>query len=221
MEGAIKRKFLGPVEIILIVSIIVFAGVGVVYAGVAGLLTIPGVPALLADEVIQPPARQAVVSTASPESTEPSPGTTAIGTPPTSSPSPTATESPTAETTPSLDALTLAKQRDEQRLTVLAPKLQVALKDYQKKHGAYPLATSFAESWTNLSTTPLKVLVDEKYIDALPVDPVAGRKIGYRSVDGKSYVISVTLEDTSRPGGSFVLDSETNQQLYIYTIAFP
>lgn len=190
-------------------------------------------PALLADEVIDPPTRQISSASPSPEisieptvtpAVSPSPLVTPLPTEsPVASPSPTESPSPAVVSSPSPtpDASTLAKQRDEERLTVLVPKLQVALKDYQKRHGKYPIAATYAESWTNLTTTPLTVLVSGGFIDALPTDPQPDRKIGYRSIDGKSYSITVALEDTSRPGGVFMTDAETGAQRYIYTVTFP
>lgn len=115
----------------------------------------------------------------------------------------------------------MIKQRDDERLTTLVPKLQVALKDYQKKNGKYPVSSSYVGSWTHLETSPLKVLVTDGFLEALPIDPLPGRKIGYRSTEGKQYSITVTLEDTSRVGGTFMTDAETGTQLYVYTVSFP
>lgn len=204
----------------------------------AGLITVPGIPALLADQVVPPPTRP--IASPSPsastvaglEDVTPSPTDLASASPeatatPSTSPAPSPSASaevvtsPAATATPTPTAEALAKQRDEQRLTVLVPKLQVALRDYQKKHNKYPISATYNGSWTNLAASPLQVLVAEKFIDQLPLDPLADRKIGYRSTDGKSYTITVTLEDTSRPGGSFVLDSETSLQRYVYTISYP
>lgn len=204
-----------------------FVGLGVGYAAVAGFITIPGVPALLADQVIQPPTRPIATPTPTTssileETPSPvlSPDPSSSSTPsPEFTASPAASVSPTPSPTP--DATALAKQRDDQRLNVLVPKLQVALKDYQKKHGSYPKSLTYADSWTTLPNTPLKVLVAENFIDALPADPSSDRKIGYRSVDGKSYAITVSLEDTTHPGGVFITDSETGTQLYVYTVSYP
>lgn len=242
------KRLLGPIEIGLMSAIFVFGFGGVVYAGLAGFIALPGVPSLLADKQA-PVERQAIVFpspeidlfespspevTASSESVspEPSPITSAAVVPtpssipspsPALSPAPSPIPSPSVAPSPSPtpDAKALAVARDKQRLEELIPKLQVALTNYKKKYGKFPISASYDGSWTNEVNTPLKVLVSEKFIDALPQDPQPERRFGYKSVDGKTYTITVTLEDTSRAGGVFGTDPVSNKEVYIYTIYSP
>lgn len=227
-----KRVF-GPVEIALLVGIVVFSLAGVAYAGLSGVVAIPGVPTLLADvpvpiasarptispvDYLVSPDESPIASPTSMVEASSSPEATVspeLASSPSASPTSAATSSPS----PTPDAKTLAQQHDTELLEKSAPKLQVALKDYKAKHKAYPISTSYSKSWTDLPDTPLKVLVSEGFIDALPID-YAGGRIGYYSADGATYTITVPLQDTTNPAGHYVTGAD-GKQVYVASLASP
>lgn len=202
------KRLIGPIEIGLIAGIVIFIIGGVAYAGLSGIITIPGVPALLADKnIASPPVASPTTDTV----TTPSPEASEIATP-------TSTESPTA-TSPSPDLATLQAQRDEQRSKDLALLMQY-VKEYAKANkGTYPDSSAFRTSWTDDPASPLVKALVPKYTEKLPTDPLLEtekRRYGYKRTDGDCE-ITASLENTKNPAAQLSTDPE-GKQVYLITL---
>ncbi len=231
------KKLLGPVEIGLIVGIVVLVLSGVVYAGLAGFASIPGIPPILAKKEPTPSPSGGSTQLAPHPSPSPSllagnvpdntgaatgtiPGGTVVTpsplasapvvTPSSAAPSTApATTSPTAA--PSAAGVSEGAQHDQRRKDDLAT-IQVALEQYKKNTGQYPPSPTFTDSKTFLASSPLVALIPT-YMQSLPVDPLNPiRWYGYKSPDGKSYSLTASLENLSDPEGKFEGD------IYLYTL---
>lgn len=109
------KKLFGPAEIGLLIGIIILTLTGVVYAGVSGVITLPGVPAFLADQNISRP-RPTIVNFPSPSpsltsNSSPLPATvTSPAASPVSSPSPVPSSSTSPQISPQISPSTSPSQ---------------------------------------------------------------------------------------------------------------
>jgi hypothetical protein len=206
------KKLIGPIEIGLIAGIIILALGGFVYAGLAGIVAIPGLPALLADKKVSPPPianSSPVASDTSTPSSEASPEATPSEAASPVSPSPAVSTDPTAE----------KSQRDEQRSKDLALIMKY-VKDYAKANkGDYPTSDAFRTSWTDDASSPLVKAVVPKYATELPTDPLLKtekRRYGYKKTD-KDCEITANFENTKNPLVKLSTDPDGNQ-VYLMTL---
>ncbi len=222
-----KQKLFGPIEIVLTIALLVCSLAGVAYAGLSGIVAIPGLPVIFnsqpSNQTTQPPVAVPSTDTSSSltdGSSTPSPTTPVTVSPPASI-SPVASPS-VADSTPepaaaaTLDPQAALKDRDRQRKEDLA-KLQVAIEQQKKKKGKYLIVSSYTESRTDKAGSPLQGLVSEGYLSALPTDPsTPDYWYAYRSESGTDYSLTARLENTTDPDGTY---DEANN--YLYRVAGP
>ncbi|MBI3495032.1 type II secretion system protein GspG [Candidatus Berkelbacteria bacterium] len=90
--------------------------------------------------------------------------------------------------------------------------IQTYLESYLTDQGSYPVAAKTTR--LNDSTATVVTALVPKYTAALPKDPKDPEYFyGYKSVDGKTYLLSARLEDTTDPEG------KTEGTVFLYTVA--
>lgn len=196
-----KQSIFTSTDLILLIGIIVFTVAGVAYAGISGVVAIPGLTPAQRDSqptVLQSPGqgsrtagRGSVSASTQPSNTPsiPANGTVVVAPSPAAaapspafspspvispSPSPVAsspTPSPSSAATP--DAQAQATADDMVRKDKHLPELKVALREYRQKskNKKYPISLSYEAARTDSSSSSLQVLVKEGIIKELPTDP--------------------------------------------------
>ena len=96
-----------------------------------------------------------------------------------------------------------AEGRDKQRKSDLK-EIQDVLLAYKAENGNYPSTSGLIEK-TKDATSNLKTALVPKYLESLPLDPLADKYYyGYKSADGLSYELTSILEVKTDPEGEEV-----------------